>query len=145
MTARGRPRKSVADLKLHGEFREDRHAHREEFEAEFTGVPESPDDLNPDEKWLWDLVISEYGDDGPLRHLDSAALYEACVLWGLLRQAQRAAKQDPADAKIGGLVIKYFNAYDKAAAKLGLNPRDRRSIAPEGGRKPSGVKRRERA
>lgn len=142
---RGRPRKSIEDLKLYGGYRPHRHDERDESEPEVDGLPEKPDDLSEQESWLWDLVVTQYGDTGPVRKIDTAALIQVCKLWGLLQKAQKAAESDPLDKNTRVAVTGYYAAWDRAAAKLGLTPRDRRSIEVGGGKKKSGVRSRKRA
>ena len=141
---RGRPPKSIEDLKVFGGYREDRHGSRAQAEPKVDGLPQRPEGLNENEAWLWDLVVSEYGESGPVRALDTAALLQCCKLWDLLTLAQEAASLDPLDKNIRVAVTGYYAAWDRAAAKLGLTPRDRRSVRVEN-QKPSGVRRRERA
>jgi len=143
---RGRPRKSVADLKLHGNFREDRHGDREEFESEFGGLPEKPEGMDSDEEQHWDYIVSAYGEAGPITAIDGPALLACCQNWALWQRALKAYKNDIGDKDLRIAVTSHYKDWDRAAAKLGLNPRDRRSIAPNAGKKPkTGVKRRERA
>lgn len=141
-----RPPKSIAELKLHGNYREDRHGARADIEEVVSGVPDKPPGLNEHESWMWDLVIEEYGDEGPVRRIDTAALLQACRLWGLLQQSQAEAASDPTDKNLRCAVTSYYAAWDRAAAKLGITPRDRRSVAGSMEKKQKqGVKVRNRA
>lgn len=142
---RGRPPKSIDDLKVFGGYRDDRHGERAESEPEVSGLPERPKGLTKDERWLWDLVVAEFGESGPVRKIDGPALLQACRLWGLLLRAEKEAAKDPLDKNTRVAVTGYYAAWDRAAAKLGLTPRDRRSVTVDNGKKKSGVRRRKRA
>lgn len=133
-----RPPKSTAELKLHGGFRKDRHSDREN-EPQVGGLPEKPKGLCADAAWFWDLVMSEYRESGPVRRLDTGALWAACDLWSKYRAASRLAENDPIEKNIRIAVTAYYAAWERAAAKLGLNPVDRRRVRVETDGKKTGV------
>lgn len=140
---RGRPPKSVHDLKVHGQFRSDRHGDRLN-EPTVVGRPEMPDWLAEDAVWLWELVVNEYADSGPIARLDTAALAAACDLWSLYRKASEKAERQPLEKDYRIAVTSYYAAWERAAAKLGLNPVDRRRLRVESENKSSGIRARTR-
>lgn len=142
---RGRPRKSLAELKLHGGFRDDRHADRES-EPPTEGEPQKPDGITGDAEWLWNLTIKSYAASGALKELDTAALEACCDLWGKYKAASRSAEADPVDKESRIAVTAYYTAWDRAASKIGLNPIDRRRMQVDGGeKKQGGLRTRKRA
>jgi phage terminase small subunit len=118
----GRTRKSKAELKLSGNFREDRHADRDGIKV--AGAPVQPEGLDPDELWLWNQVVTQLP-AGVLAQIDTAHLWAMCELWSLYRLALVIAKAEPTDKEARVAVLGYKKAWDSAAARCGLNPTDR--------------------
>ena len=109
------------------------------------GLPEKPAELTGDAGDLWDLILGEYAEAGPVKRLDGAALRACCELWALYRKAVKSAEADPIDKDTRIAVTSYYAAWERAAAKLGINPVDRRRVRTEGGEKKSGLRTRVRA
>lgn len=81
---RGRPRKSVEQLKLEGKFRADRHGGNG---VEPKGKPIKPDNLEGEASRFWDAVTPELVELGIATEVDSAALASLCEWWGEYRDA----------------------------------------------------------
>ncbi len=141
---KGRHPKSVAELKLHGTFRPGKHGDRL-AEPAVEGLPEKPVGLKPDAEWLWDLVLAEYANAGPLKRIDTAAVMAACDLWSKYRAASKLADANPVDKETRIAVTAYYAAWERAASKIGINPVDRRRVRTEGEPKKAGLRSRVRA
>lgn len=81
---RGRPRKSVEQLKLEGQFRADRHGGNG---LEPKGKPIKPDNLDEEASRFWDAVTPELVELGIATEVDSSALSSLCEWWGEYRSA----------------------------------------------------------
>jgi phage terminase small subunit len=123
------PRKTAAELKLHGTYRDDRHGERNE--PEMPGIPEKPDNLAEHASWFWDRTVPGLVANGVVKEADSAALLAACRLWHLFVVAMGEAELDPLDKNAACRAAQYHSAWDRAASKLGLTPVDRRRVAAE--------------
>lgn len=142
---KGRHPKPTAELKLHGTYRPSRHGGRASDLA-LEGLPEKPEGLKPDAEWLWDMVMAEYANAGPLKRIDTAAVFAACDLWSKYRAASKLADTNPVDKETRIAVTAYYAAWEKAAAKIGINPVDRRRVRVDGeGKKAAGLRSRVRA
>lgn len=90
------------------------------------GSPKKPKGMSYQEKWLWDLVVASW-----MGEVDSAQLRQLCTLWDLLHSSLKAAKADPIDKDARLAVSQYAAAFDRLAAKFGLNPADRARLNVE--------------
>src|SRR5438105_2640109 len=124
---KGRPRKPAERHILHGSFRDDRHGDRADV-PQLEGVPQKPRDLDAQGNWLWDLIIGAYAGKAVLAKLDTAHLRVTCEMWSLYRKAITAAKRKPTNKAARTAVVQYKSEFERAAAKLGLNPADRERL-----------------
>ena len=115
----GRPRKSRANLKLHGTFRKDRHANRPDDSA-LPALAEKPAWLQPLASDFWDWQVAPLASAGVARDRDWAMAVGMCQWWAEWRTADSAHAMN--------LAWKNFAA---AAAKFGLSPADRAKLETE--------------
>ena len=116
-----------------------------ELEPVVDGLPEKPISIQGEAEWLWDLVLEEYASAGPLKRIDTAAVLACCDLWSKYRAVSQLADSDPADKDMRIAVTAYYAAWERAAAKIGINPVDRRRVRTEREEKKSGLRTRVRA
>lgn len=130
--AKGRPRKTLEQLKTLGVFRPDRHAGRV-LEPTAAGQPVKPRGLARDVSAVWDRIVPQLVAMRTVKEIDTDAVVAACETWVLYRRALRQAMRDPCDPSIRTAVVAYLAAWDRAAAKLGMSPIDRAklSVPPE--------------
>ncbi|MDZ4686783.1 MAG: P27 family phage terminase small subunit [Planctomycetaceae bacterium] len=128
---KGRPRKSLAELRLMGGFRPARHADRID-EPQFDGEPVKPRGMDREAGRLWDAIVPELVARRVVRAIDTTVLVSVCELWSLYRKAIKAAASDPTSKDVRTAVIGYWRAFDAAAAHVGLSPtaRTRLSVPP---------------
>lgn len=124
---RGRKRKTADQLKIHGTFREDRHAARDSAPKP-SGRPERPASLTGDAATHWDFVVNQLAELGVVTELDTMALQTASEMWALYRTTLAAALLNPIDKDLRISVLGYKTAWETSAAKLGLNPTDRQRL-----------------
>lgn len=142
---RGRPRKDVQTLQLHGTFKPSRHGDRL-LAPEAAGEPDKPEGLGPEAQWLWDLVVAELTKNGTVKRIDTAHLWSMCELWGFYRTVAEKAKVFPENKGIRIAVIGYQAAFEAAASKCGLTPIDRQRLhGSKDSEKSTGVAKRSRA
>lgn len=140
---KGRPPKTVEELKLHGNFNVTRHKDRLAAPVA-TGQPIKPDHLTGEASDLWDFIAAKLVDNGTVKEQDTMALVVACEMWALYRAAVTVSLENPADRDARITVLHYKAAWESSAAKLGLNPADRQKIVSDIPAK-QGVKARVRA
>jgi len=90
-------------------------------------------------------VIKSYRGANVLGELDTAVLWSACEMWELYRQVMDKAKLDPINADNRIAVTAYWQKFEVAASRLGLNPSDRQRLKPKGKTQTGGIKARVRA
>jgi phage terminase small subunit len=122
----GRLHKPAAHLKLHNQYRADRHGNRA-AEAKADGEPLKPTRMSADERWMWKLVDS-LTSMGVTKKIDTPHVWSMCEMWGLYRQSVVLAKADPTDKDARIAVVSYWTAFEAAAAKCGLTPTDRAKL-----------------
>ncbi len=123
----GRPPTPTAELKLMGNFREDRHGDRADVTG-CVGQPVRPDDLDAAGVELWDTIITEHETRGILGEIDTAALHMLCEHWSLWMLAKAQARTSPTDKEIRCAVTGYAAVVQKLLAKFGGTPLDRASM-----------------
>jgi phage terminase small subunit len=130
--SRGRPRKPIQQLLDLGIFRGDRHAARLN-EPKAAGVPIKPKGMDRIASAFWNRLLPRLLASKIVKEIDTEAVVSACELWALYCKAKRRAMKFPCDKDIRSAVVAYWNAFDKAAARLGMNPVDRAkiSVTPE--------------
>lgn len=74
---------------------------------------------------MWDDVVSELVALGIAKRIDGPALLAMCELWGWYRAAAAVADEDPLDGNARRAVTGYYEKWQAAASKFGLNPADR--------------------
>ena len=119
----GRKSTPTAALKLHGTFRNDRHAERADVLPP-AGLPVRPDSLGEVEAALWDRVVPDLVRRKLVGELDTAQLVSMCELWGLYRASYAMAQVAPTDKEIRCAVTGYYAAFDRVASKFGLTCAD---------------------
>lgn len=134
----GRPAKSTAMLKLHGNFRDDRHAER--FD-DSTLAPEiaTPALLSETEAKCWDEIIPDLQAAGYVKRIDSTELrgmiewlarYRVLIVW--LRDRQSKPEVDVDEVlKIQGMAQKAWTTFFTIAGRFGLSPSDRSKLGTE--------------
>jgi phage terminase small subunit len=130
----GRRPKPTASLKLHGTYREDRHAERADA-APPHGAPVKPSDLGEIESALWDQVVPDLTRRQLVGASETAELVSLCELWGLYRKTYALARVTPTDKEVRCAVTAYWTAFDRVASKFGLTSADKANIKapkPEG-------------
>ncbi|MGD0655111.1 MAG: P27 family phage terminase small subunit [Thermoguttaceae bacterium] len=123
----GRLRKPDELHKLTGTFRPDRHGKNNSLQVEVE--PTKPRGMTKDEKWLWDSVIESLGGKGVLARIDTALLLSACELWGLYREALKAAKKNPVDKDARIAAVSYWQNFERAASRFGMDPASRARLS----------------
>lgn len=119
--------KSVAQHKIDGTFRRDRHGDRMETRFE-PGLPEKPETLTGDASRLWDTVVSGLP-DGALCHVDWAALSVACSAFAFARRFREQLERDPLNTKLMRCWVKAESLFLTLSSRFGLTPADRSKLA----------------
>lgn len=136
--ARGRPRIPLERLKLVGSFRANEHAGRLN-EPQMAGVPVKPRGMSKEVSAVWDRYIPQLLAMRTVKEIDTDAVVAACEMWVLYQKAHRSAMRYPTDKEVRGAVVAYYASWEKAAAKLGLNPIDRAKMSAPPEPKPEGI------
>lgn len=113
----GRPRKSVAALKLHGTYRKDRHGDRPDDTVD-GALCQKPSWLEGEASAFWDRVIVPLALTGRAVELDGDLASGMCGWWAEYRSAETLKDKDLA-----------WRNFVAAAAKFGLSPADRAKLA----------------
>lgn len=116
----GRPAKPDAVLKLHGTYREDRHAKRG---VKTGGEPLRKPELDEVADAHWELITRTRGQW--LASSDTDTLKRLCELWSMARRLFDAWKQDVSDKELRVSALATHAEWAKLAAKFGLTPSDR--------------------
>lgn len=119
--------KSVAQHKIDGTFRRDRHGDRMETRFE-QGLPEKPETLTGDASRLWDTVVSGLP-DGALCHVDWAALSVACSAFAFARRFREQLERDPLNTKLMRCWCKAEQLFLTLSSRFGLSPLDRTRLS----------------
>jgi len=135
---RGRPRKTLDELRQLAVFRPGRHADRID-EPKFDGEPHKPEGLDPVASNFWDVVVPQLISRRVVTSIDSAALVALCRLWSLFDASATAAQANPTDKAARFATTAYYAAWERAASKLGLNPIDRARLSVPPDDKPTGI------
>lgn len=129
MGQRGPAPATISVLSAKGQYRKDRHAERAEM-PEATGEPEKPAGLCEDGSWLWDTVLRSVK-AGQIKLADTAILWHACEVWGLMRKVHNQLVNAPGDKNLRIAFNDYSSHFTALAAKLGITPVDRARIRVE--------------
>lgn len=115
MAKRGRPRKPSTELKLSGEYREDRHGNRAD-ELVCSGKPVMPAGLTVSAAAAWRHLV-EATPEGIYGEQDIELLTAYCQLWG--RYVELNAAGDVITA------LKVLNSWLRLGCDLGVGPVNR--------------------
>lgn len=113
----GRPRKSAANLKLHGTYRKDRHATRPDDGAE-PPLTVKPEWLTGEASAFWDRVIVPLAKSGRAVVADGEMAAGMCDWWREWRDAPSIAAKNIA-----------WKNFVSCASRFGLSPADRAKLA----------------
>ncbi len=139
MGLRGPAPTSAAELKLHGDFRADRHAERENIPPP-VGEPIKPKGLSGAALAHWKQIVPLLMERQTVGTLDSAALQTLCETWALKAFTHTALKRRPIDKDTRIAYESYSKLWLTIAAKMGLTTLDRQRILTNAGEsKPQGV------
>ncbi len=130
MGKRGPPRKPTELLKLHGTYREDRHATRGDQQAPAAPLTK-PKGLSATASQLWDQIVREYQARNLLGEIDQAVLQSCCEMWSFYRAAAKRAAKEPTNKDARLAVTQYFAAFNRAALQFGLTPAARANMQIE--------------
>jgi hypothetical protein len=126
-----RPRKSSAELKLHGQFRPDRHGAEEPAAV---GSLSKPEGLDEDASWFWDQHAQQVKANGAGGG-DMSVFISACFWWSLFCVARKAVVEGDADYRTFIKMSMAWKNFERAASRLGLSPTERAKLRPQGGGK----------
>ncbi len=130
MGKRGPPRKPTELLKLHGTYRDDRHAKRGDQTPPANPLTK-PKGMSAAASKLWDQVVREHEARNLLGEIDQAALQSCCELWGFYRAAVARANKEPTNKEARIAVTSYWAAFNRAAVQFGLSPTARANLEIE--------------
>lgn len=117
----GRPNKPAEVLKLHGDYREDRHGGRG---PKTGGEPlRKPDDLDEIAADHWDMICQKRA--AWLAGTDAPALETLCWLWSAWRRLRALWMADLNDKNTRCNALAAEAEWSKLAARFGLSPSDR--------------------
>jgi len=125
---KGRPRKTLEELRQMGAFRPARHADRID-EPQFDGVPVKPRGLDPIASKHWDAVVPDLVARAVVKGIDAPALTSMCILWSLFQKSAKKAEADPTDKLVRSAITGYHAAWVRVAASVGLTPADRARLS----------------
>lgn len=115
-------RKTTEDLRLHGNYRADRHANRERVPQ--TGVDPKPmAKLTGEALKFWKQIVPELIELKAVSSLDSAELTALSEWWGEYRKRMGDTKADGYKRAIG--MASAYKQFRTLAAKFYLTPTDR--------------------
>ena len=130
MAGRGRPRKSVAQLKLDGTFRHDRHGDPDD-QWQPEGEPVKPLDFDAFSDQLWEEVVPELVSCGVATSLDTAELTAMCEWWSRYKKITEKLKEYGTDFSRDGyyslqmLAGSAWKNFSAIGSRFGLSPADR--------------------
>ena len=113
----GRPRKSTAELKILGTFREDRHGDREDVDV--AGAPKTPTGLGQYAKRVWNVTIG-CKPAGVYTSDDAELLRQYCIACEKARNAEKGEFRE------WSVAVKEMCSL---AAKLGIGPVERTKLS----------------
>lgn len=126
---RGRPPKSIAVLKMEGQYRRDRHLGRG---VAADGEPTKPPRLSKDASAVWDRIAPELIRLKVVGAVDSAMLGAYCNWSVLADRAMAAATADPDDATKQRMARLAGEVCYALADKFGLTPASRTRLIGSG-------------
>jgi len=129
MPSGGHNKKTVAELKMTGRYREDRHGDRNEPRPK--GEPRKPDWLTGVASDLWDRIVPDLVEAKVATSWDQAALEILCRSYAEWRAADRLLRETEDISERYKCMVMCTSAgkqLDRYLAKFGLTPVDRRKI-----------------
>lgn len=120
----GRPRKPSATRHLEG------NRSRTDIPPELPlhGTPELPASLDAVAAEHFTFLAAEFGGAGVLKRADGPALQKLADLWSKYWRASEAWENNPTDKEARMAVLGFAAAWDRSAARLGLQVIDRSKL-----------------
>lgn len=128
MAPRGRPRKSIAELKLAGTYRHDRHGDRDDAPL-FDDSPSRPKGMDKIAAKYWREVIQPLIDKKAVNAVDRPALEALANFYAVYHTQMRAYLENPTSVGLFNMMNKSWSTYSRLAASFGLTPKDRSNVA----------------
>lgn len=126
----GRPRKPTAKLKLHGNYREDRHGGRVDDTA-LAAIVQKPE-MAAIASAKWDELEPKLSAAGYLKDLDADCLRRYCEWWAVwlvvVKVVNGPGLLDRQDVLIANCASKNLT---ELGARLGLSPTDRAKLSAD--------------
>lgn len=91
-----------------------------------SALPEKPSFISQDASHLWDVLLDQVAHR--LKAEDIPLLQSACELWGLYRASYELAVIEPTNKDARIAVTSYWQKFEQATARFGLNPADRQRL-----------------
>jgi phage terminase small subunit len=127
-----RPRKTTETLKLHGQYRTDRHGAPEPAAV---GGLNRPADLDSDAQWFWDQHIEQVQANGAGGG-DVATFISACEWWSMYCVMKRLiTKEKDTDYRTFVKMSMAWKNFNIAASRLGLSPTERAKLRSQPAKK----------
>lgn len=139
----GRPRTPTSVLKLHGGYRDDRHADRA-GEPQPEGKPVMPRWLKGDAANCWKRLVPKLLKNKLATEVDTEALAGMCDMWGKYRIVSKLFDEQPEDKSLRASCVAFLGMFEKLAGRFGVTPSDRSRLNVVNDSKPSGVMTRNR-
>jgi phage terminase small subunit len=123
----GQQPKPEAVLKLHGDYRADRHANRG---PKLGGEAlRKPDDLPEHADWLWGEITSKRA--AWLCGSDAATLHTLCMAYHFMRKAETLLLVDSTEKNARCAWTAYASTFASLGARFGLTPSDRARLGED--------------
>lgn len=116
-----------AVLKLHGDYRKDRHANRGPKSG--GEALRKPDDMPEHASWLWDEVTRTRA--AWLCGSDAASLSTLCDAFHFMQTSRVALLTDPSDKNSRCAWSAYAAVFASLGARFGLTPSDRARLGED--------------
>ncbi len=127
MASGGHNAKPQDVLKLHGDYRADRHEGRG---PKLGGEPlRKPDDLPEHASWLWDEVTTKRA--AWLCGSDAASLRTLCMAFHFMRSAESLLLVDSTEKNARCAWTAYAATFASFGARFGLTPSDRARLGED--------------
>lgn len=127
MPSGGSNRKTAAALKLHGNYREDRHGSRTN-PPKPSGELVKPTDLDDVASKAWDRIVEAFAASEMLSSVDGEILTQAVESYARWKAVNELAKEDPTSSAIRSAFEVYAKQFRAASALIGLSPVDRERL-----------------
>lgn len=127
MGARGPMGKPIAELKLLGTFRKDRHAARAAI-PDPSGKPVKPRGFKGERLAEWNRITAELANLGTSGKADTSLIIAACNEWAKYCEMEKVLELQPINKEARCASRTYFDAWIAVRAKLGMTPIDRSRV-----------------